>query len=204
MLGILCGLAILIAGSVSAQSPRVIRVEEHWELSLGQPDSDLSAPQITMVLSPDDDLEGVHFQFALNHETVPQYEPGGMQVQLWDGEELLDESAAHEDGTLRYADEVVRWVQRVSLENDTLTFEVRDGESETWGSFGGNDLSLSVPTTLTGLNGYRPGVSITESQVGYAENRVVSLTLTKLVWVTEDGGVHELNAPIAVDTSLDP
>jgi hypothetical protein len=39
--------------------------------------------------------------------------------------------------------------------------------------------------------------------VGYAENRVVSLVLTKLVWVTEDGQVHEQNAPIPVDTSLD-
>jgi hypothetical protein len=157
-----------------------------------------------MVLSPAGDLGGVHFQFTLNHVTAPQYAPGGMQVQLWDGEQLVDESAAHEDGTFRFADEVIHWVQRVSLENETLTFEVLNGESETWGSFGGNDLSLSTPTTLTGLNEYRPGISLTESQVGYAENRVASLTLTKLVWVTEDGEVHELNAPIAVDTSLDP
>jgi hypothetical protein len=46
-------------------------------------------------------------------------------------------------------------------------------------------------------------VSITESQVGYAENRVTSLVLKKLVWVLEDGTVHEQNAPIPVDTSLD-
>ena len=123
-LGILCGLAMLSAGPVSAQS-RVVRVEEHWELKLAQPDSDLSAPQTTMVLSPDGDLEGVHFQFTLNHVTVPQYQPGGMQVQLWDGDQLIEESAAHEAGTLRYADETIHWVQRVSLENDSLTFEVR-------------------------------------------------------------------------------
>jgi hypothetical protein len=54
------------------------------------------------------------------------------------------------------------------------------------------------------LNGYRPAVSLTESQVSYAENRVISLTLTKLVWVTDDGEIHEMNAPIALDTSLDP
>ena len=82
-------------------------------------------------------------------------------------------------------------------------FEWSDGESETWGTFGGDDLTLSSPTSLTSLNSYRPGVSLSESQVGYAENRVASLTLTKLVWVTEDGVVHEQNAPIPIDTSLD-
>jgi hypothetical protein len=203
-LGIYCGLAVLAAGSASAQSTRVVRVEEHWELRLAQPDADFSAPQTTMVISPQSELEGVHFQFTLNHVTAPQYQPGGLQVQLWDGDQLLDESTAHSDGTLHHDEEVIRWTQRVSLESETLTFEVLDGESETWGAFGGEELALSVATSLTGLNGYRPGISLTESQVGYAENRVASLTLTKLVWVTEDGEVHELNAPIAVDTSLDP
>jgi hypothetical protein len=78
-----------------------------------------------------------------------------------------------------------------------------DGTSETWGTFGGHDLTVSTPSTLTGLNSYLPAVSLNESGVGYAENRVVSLVLKKLVWVTEDGVVHEQNAPIPIDTSLD-
>jgi hypothetical protein len=52
------------------------------------------------------------------------------------------------------------------------------------------------------LNSYRPAVSLGESQVSYAENRVGSLVLTKLVWVTEDGTVHEQNAPIPIDTTV--
>ncbi|MEX0613075.1 MAG: hypothetical protein WD738_11075 [Pirellulales bacterium] len=196
-----CGVAILIAAPTWAAN--VVRVEEHWELRLAQPDQDRSAPQTTMVVSPDGDLEGAHFLFTLNHSNVPSYEPGGMQVQLWDGDELLDHHAADELGALAHADEVVTWVHGLSLEDGTLTFGIADGQSETWGEFGGDDLSLSTATSLTNLNGYMPGVSITESQVGYAENRVVSLTLTKLVWYTDDGEVHELNAPIAVDTSLD-
>ena len=127
-----------------------------------------------------------------------------MQVQLWDGTTLVDNHVADESGTLSHDDEVVSWVQRISLEDGTLTFQVSNGSSETWGSFGGGELTLSTPTSLTGLNSYRPAVSLTESEVGYAENRVVSLVLTKLVWVTEDGTVHEQNAPIAIDTSLDP
>jgi hypothetical protein len=196
--------ATLIAATVHADSPRVVQLEEHWELRLGEPDSDLSAPQTTMVVSPDGDLDDVHFLFALNHSTVPAYAPGGLQVQAWEGDQLLDHQSADEVGALSHGEEVVRWVQRLTLDGTTLSFQVLDGASETWGSFGGDDLSLSVETALTSLNSYRPGVSITESQVSYAENRVQSLTLTKLVWITDDGEVHEMNAPIAVDTSLDP
>jgi hypothetical protein len=198
----LCGCAIAITGTTYAESSRVVSIEEHWELRLAHPESDLSAPQTTMVISPDDNLEGVHFLFTINHRSDPDYEPGGVQVQLLDSGQLL-ESASAGTGPLSYEEEVVTWVHRLSLDGAYLKFQVRDGHSETWGEFGGNELTLSTPTSLTSLNGYRPGVSITESQVSYAENRVESLTLTKLVWVTDDGEVHELNAPIAVDTSLD-
>jgi hypothetical protein len=182
----------------------VVQIEEHWELRISQPDPDRSAPQTTMVMSPTGDLSGVHFLFTLNHVGVPAFEAGGLQVQLWDGVDLVDESVANETGTLHHNEEVIRWTQRLTLNEGTLDFRVVDGESESWDEFGGDDLSFSVPTALTRLNSYKPAVSLTESQVSYAENRVVSLILTKLVWVTDDGQVHEQNAPIPIDTSLDP
>jgi hypothetical protein len=197
-----CAFALAIAIQAMADSPRVVSVEEHWELRLGEPDPDRSAPQTTMVQSPDGDLDDVHFLFTVNHATVPEYEPGGLQVQLWDNDQLL-ESAAASLGTHSHNEEVVTWVQRLELDGQTLKFQVRDGHSESWGDFGGDDLTLTTSTSITSLNSYRPGVSITESQVSYAENRVGSLTLTKLVWTTDDGEVHELNAPIAVDTSFE-
>jgi hypothetical protein len=187
-----------------AESSRIVHLEEHWELRLGQPDPDRSAPQTTMAMSPDGGLDSVHFLFTLNHVSVPEYKPGGMQVQAWDGDQLAGDRVAEEIGPLAHSNEVVRWVQRLTLHDGTLSFQILNGEGESWGAFGGDDLSLNVATSLPNLNGYKPGISITESQVSYAENRVESLTLTKLVWITDDGEVHEMNAPIAVDTSLDP
>jgi hypothetical protein len=64
------------------------------------------------------------------------------------------------------------------LNNGSLKFRVIDGHSETWNNFGNEDMLLSVPTSLTRLNSYLPAVSLTESQVNYAENRVISLTLS--------------------------
>jgi hypothetical protein len=154
-------------------------------------------------MSPTSSLECVHFLFTLNHSTVPEYAAGGVQVQLWDGEELLESHTAHDEVTLDHADETITWVQRASIQDGQLSFQVLNGQSESWGTFGGDSLSVSTPTSLSCLNSYRPAVSLSESQVGYAENRVVSLILTKLVWITEDGQVHELSAPIPVDTSLD-
>jgi hypothetical protein len=193
-----------MAAPTWGEAPRVVQVEEHWQLQLGQPEADLSAPQMTMVMSPNGGLDGLHFLFTLNHSTEPEYAPGGMQVQARQGDELLDDSLVTEVLPLAHTEEVVRWVQRLSLDGSTLKFHVLNGESETWETFGGDELSLGVATSLTSLNGYKPAISLAESQVSYAENRVQSLTLTKLVWVTDDGEVHEMNAPIAIDTSLDP
>jgi hypothetical protein len=195
---------MVVAPFASADSwSNVVQIEEHWELQIAQPESDLSAPQTTMVMSPIADLSGIHFLFVLNHVNAPGFEAGGMHAQYWDGDNLVQEAIAGENGALESNGETIRWVQRMTIEDGTLTFEVVNGQSDTWGSFGSGDLSFSVPTSLTKLNGYLPGVSIGESQVSYAENRVTTLVLTKLRWVKANGQSFELNSPIPVDTSLD-
>jgi hypothetical protein len=84
-------------------------------------------------------------------------------------------------------------------------FEVSDGHSDSWGSFGDEGrLRLTMETTLENLNDYRPATSLQESGVSFAGNRVRSLTLTKLRWIDSDGNVYELTAPIDVDADLDP
>src|SRR5262245_45830110 len=118
-LTLVCGIVVCAAQGVLAEPSHVVAIEEHWELQLGQPDADTSAPQTTMVVSPDGNVDGMHFLFTLNHVSAPDYQPGGMQVQLWDGEHLVS-SAAAESGAFSHDSEVVRWVQRLSLEDHTL------------------------------------------------------------------------------------
>jgi hypothetical protein len=99
----------------------------------------------------------------------------------------------------------VRWVQRTELHGGALTFEVLTGESTSWGSFGDTgNLKLTIASSLTSLNGYRPAISLTESGVSFAGNRVRSLTLTKIRWFDAEGNAYELNAPIDIDADLDP
>jgi hypothetical protein len=182
----------------------VVTVEEHWELRLGEPVTDLCAPQASMVMSPTSDLSDCFFMFTLNHQTEPEYASGGLQVQRWEGDNSVDSTNSSSVSELWHQNEVITWVQRLRLQGGQLDFKIMNGESETWDEFGNDELRLRCNTDLENLNDYRPGLSIQESGVSYAGNRVRSLTLTRLVWTTADGQSFELNAPIDLDTDLDP
>ncbi|MCC6491943.1 MAG: hypothetical protein IT424_02860 [Pirellulales bacterium] len=183
----------------------VVTIEEHWELSVGLPDDGSSSPQVTMVTSPTGDLEDDYFVFTLNHHSVPSWVPGGMQVQQWRGESLVDSKTGPQQDALHHSDEVITWVQRTSLNGGQLAFEIVNGNSDSWGNFGGQGfLRLAVASPLSNLNGYRPAVSLDESGVSFGGNRVAGLVLKKLRWIDSAGNAYELNAPIDVDADLDP
>ncbi len=193
------------AAYAQTESLRITMVEEHWELCVGQPTPERSSPQASMVMSPSPELDGLFFLFTLNHLSTPNFVPGGMQVQMWNGDESIQTQNGPKSGTLYQDDELVTWAQRLEVSEGFVTFQILNGLSSTWGEFGGQGyLKLSNQTSLGDLNGYRPAISLGESEVGYAGNRVVALALKKLVWKTDDGELHEMEAPIAIDTDLDP
>ncbi len=201
----LAALAIAAYMNGAAYAIEIVSIEEHWSLSVGQPDAASSSPQVSMVMSPTGHLESSYFVFTLNHHSDPEWIPGGLQVQFWNGSEIVDSKVGPQEATLNHAEEVVTWVQRTSVADGNLTFEIASGQSDTWGAFGGaGHLKFTVDTNLTSLNGYRPAISLEESGVCFAGNRVKSLTLTKLRWTDAEGHVYEMAAPIDVDADLDP
>ena len=121
------------------------------------------------------------------------------------GGHVVDSGAGSVSEPLSQVADTVSWTQRITLQDGTLTFAVVDGSSDSWGHFGNEDsLKLTSQTSLHSLNFYKPAISLTESQIGYADNRVKSLTLKKLVWLTDDGQTHQLTAPIDIHAGLDP
>jgi hypothetical protein len=172
----------------------VVRVEEDWELVVGQPDSSLDAPQVTAVFSPVGHLNSVHAAFELNHQSQPSFVAGGLQLQIWNGEAPLSSRKFPNPAKMQTSAETVRWTQRMLLWDDVLVFEVSSGSSSTWGSFGGQGyLVAGVSTSLNSLNSYNPQVSVENSGVGYASNRVTSLVLKRVRYRTADGQEFEDN-----------
>lgn len=197
--GMGCLAVLLCAAPAWADGPNVIAVEEVWELAVGDPDADNSAPQVTTFMSPVGDTVGRYFSFELNHQGVPSFAAGGLNVQVWDDGYLSGTVHAAVGQLLRSSGELVTWTQQLSVEEGVLRFVVHSGSSTTWGSFGDDGaLQASAPTDLTDLNAYAAAVSLANSGVGFAGNRVPSLRLKKLRVYTADGEhtVHDLDASV--------
>lgn len=190
----LLGFVTLGTHFVKAEDTNVIRVEEDWELEVKQPDPDTQGPQVTCVTSPNGNVDGFFAAFNLNHRPLPEYQAGGLQLQLWHGEDALANWKVS-GGLLSQNNEQVRWTTQMTVENGELTFAVVAGSSATWGGFGGDSLRGSLPTELTNLNSYNPDVSVQNSGVGYAGNRVISLVLRAVRLYSKDGLLVEDTQP---------
>lgn len=198
-----CG-AIALLLAVPAGATDVIEIEEHWQLHVGGPDANRSAPQVSMTMSPYSHLDCEFFIVTLNHRSYPDFTAGGVQVQRWNGEKCKAAVHLSNSQSLHHDSETVNWTQKLSVADGVLTFEVIDGASQSWGSFGDNDtLKIQIESNLTRLNDYKPVTSFRESGISYAGNRVSSLILNKLRWKTDDGEYHQMVAPIDIHSELD-
>ncbi len=158
----------------------ITKVEEDWELVLNEPSPDVAAPQITCVISPFNNLDSVYATLELNHASLPEFSAGGLQLQVWSGEDWLT-VRDYADTTLSNVGETVTWTRRMSLGGGKLTFQTTNGSSTSWGAFGGSGtFKLSINSLITDLNGYNPDVSQSQSGIGYGSQRVQSLVLKRV------------------------
>ncbi len=187
------GCVLVWAATVSAESlPTIVAVEEDWELVLATPDPDSAGPQVISTMSPSANVDSLHCTLELNHRTVPEFAPGGLQFEVWYGEQLVTERRAPTQSILSQPGEVICWTQRMELSDGVLHMEIVEGSSTTWGSFGGQGyLKTDVPTELDNLNSYHPTVSVENSGIPYAANRVESLVLKRVRVTTSEGEVLE-------------
>lgn len=189
----------LVGASRLTATPPVIRVEEDWELRLLQPHPNTETPQVTCVMSPNLHTRGVHAAFDVNHRTQPDYVAGGTQLQVWNGEYPVAFQKGPQDKLLQNDGETIRWTQQMRLSDGKLIFEILNGSSATWGTFGGQGyLKLSVDSSLGSLSGYLPSVSAKNSGIGYAANRVDRLIIREVRAYTAEGLLATWSEPIVV------
>ncbi len=177
----------------------IMQIEEDWELNITEPDPTIAAPQVVTVMTPFENASDFYMAFAVNHRFNPSNSTGGMELQLWyQGEQMGWLSV--DSGLLSTSDEKINWTQRLEIKNCRLRFSVVNGTSTTWGSFGqGESMHMSIATTLSDLNYYRPKTSAGNSGISYASNRVGNLVLKSVRGYNDQGNlVLEDSAPMTV------
>lgn len=175
----------------ATSSSDVIRVEEDWEMVVTDPDPTTNAPQVTCVTSPLGHVDGLYVAFDLNHHSLTDYYSGGLQLQLWNNDVPIANDYPSMYQMLSNDNETVTWTQRMKLNDGLLKFEVVNGQSVSWGVFGGSNLAVFVPSSMGNLNQYSPDVSVANSGVGFAGNRVQSLTLKRVRLYKRNGEVEQ-------------
>jgi hypothetical protein len=170
----------VIAGAALTEtaSAQPTYIEEDWVVEIGVPDPAGHAPQIITAMSSTDRLEDVHALFELNHATLPNYQAGGMGLQIWSSETNLAYMQHPLQGALHHQNEVITYTMTQKVSNGVIRFEVKNGNSSTWGNnWGIGGFYLQVPTSQTAVANYSPETSVKFSKVSFAKHRVKKFAL---------------------------
>lgn len=189
-----------MASTAWAEEQPIVRIEEDWELVIGGPSPNSDAPQVTCAISPLSNMDSYYAIFVVNHHEMPSFAAGGLQLQAWNGENLLGSRRAPNQAVLATPGEIIRWTQVMEkIAGGVVGFEVIGGSSTTWGSFGGEgSMKLPITAKILNLNGYSPENSVKHSGVSYAGNRVQSLVLKRVRVYTDEGLLAEDTNPRVV------
>lgn len=156
------------------------RIEEDWELVIGEPDPDVHAPQVVNVFAPTNSLSNDYAIFEINHSTQPEYLEGGMQLQLWRDDDCVSLAGPADELLLSTPGETLRYTLVMAIVNGQLWCGVRNGTSTTWGEFGASSLNVTCPARLPNLSQYSPELSTSKSRVAFAGHRVERFVLKRV------------------------
>jgi hypothetical protein len=167
--------------AIAANPLDVVHVEEDWELVLGEPDSNSVGPQIACTMSPFNNISDTFFTLEINHRSAPYWTPGGLTIHQWSGDWRIQSLDRTDRTVMQTNSETVSWTQVLDVQGGGLTFQVKAGESTTWGQFGhSNFFKLRTGWGVDNINSYTPTVSVEQSGIAYAGNRVRSLKLKEV------------------------
>lgn len=178
------GIMLIVGSATPARSydhEPVVRVEEDWELLLNQPNGAVIAPQFHTVMSPYNNLDSLFAQVTWNYRELGSFLGGGLQMQGWNNDVSVVEREFF-TAAMSSAAETIRWTQTLQTNGSQMTFQISNGHSATWGTFGypGQNMKITASIDLPTLNSYDPASSAANSAVTYGTNRVEILRITEV------------------------
>ncbi len=175
----------------------IMRIEQDWQLVLNEPGAEVNAPQFHTVISPNGGLNNGYAQVSWNYRELPDFTSGGLQVQMWSGDGDPQLTSVGE-GVLSTNAETITWTQRLTTDGTQLTFAIINGHSTSWGAFGGDAMTASLPLSHPNLNQYSTSVTQTNSWITFGANRVNSLVITQVRYYNTDGLVRTDSTPVVI------
>jgi hypothetical protein len=109
-----------------------------------------------------------------------------MQLQAWHYDALLARSAFGSND-LSTVSETVTWTQVSRTDGTALVIKIANGDSITWGEFGGSTLTLVGIVPLENLNEYSTHVSVENSGITFTAHRVRQLRIKEVRRYAGDG-----------------
>lgn len=156
---------------------------------ISEPDPAVVSPQVTFFNFPTS-WEVLYFQLQMNYSADDDFSPGGFHVGALNDEVMIDEARSDLRSTLDTCYDTVRWTNVMAVFDGQLWFAVNDGQSDSWGYFGGPDYLVTMPAHwVSNLNSYDPQRSLANVDVGFGANRVQSIRLVDVKLVFTDGNI---------------
>jgi hypothetical protein len=162
-------------GRVEAQ--QYVRVEEDWELILNTPDLSFPAPQIIVAMKPRPTSNKTAI-FLINHHDTPEFQAGGGQIQVWEGD-LLRSYKSFAGPTLVREGERVTWTQYMRRDGGKFEFGLSRVEGDAWGVNTAADLGGPVwfNDGQPFFTNYDSNASLHGAAITFGADRVRSLKL---------------------------
>ena len=170
--------AVSPIASSTNDGPAPDRIEEDWLIVIAAPDVDAVGPQFTTCMNPTTDNTQPFVAFDMNYQEYPGFVPGGMQLQVWSGGDVLSIAS---EGSAQFEEEgeSITWTQKMFISDGQVNYQVVNGQSDTWGPFG-SDLTVSFSASVTDLSGYSPDFSAAQSGATWESDHVTKMTLVQV------------------------
>ncbi|XZE52092.1 hypothetical protein SH139x_003774 [Planctomycetaceae bacterium SH139] len=193
-LALICAIfASLTATPAYSAEPYLYKIEEDWELVINDPAPAIHSPQLTIYTSPVSDGASKYFQLQLNHAADAWFSGGGFQVAAAVNEEVMDRARSDVQTALASSGDTISWTVVMACLNNEFLYAVKDGNSASWGNFGGPEYLVRIPSgEIQDLTGYQYQNSFDSLDIGFGANRVQSLKLKQVRLFDSAGGVQEI------------
>jgi hypothetical protein len=163
----------------------IVRIEQDWVLVVSSPDANRCSPQLFFQLYPE---SGGDYccQLLMNYSDQPTFAAGGIQIQVWQNNAVLDgQDNNPNQAVLQAANETVTFTLVMEIKGSQLHFSATNVSSTSWGDV--SKLSVGVPYTPDAFQTYTTDDTIAKSGILLGSNRVTSLTLNQVRLIDRSG-----------------